>query len=738
MFNLKKYMLISAAVLVAAISLTIGWFQFTAEKEEEMTAIKPAYAESGGISYRSRVYNDKFEIYQNGTWETLTIKGVNIGMGKPGYFPGEAAITEEEYYRWFEQIGEMNANAIRIYTLHPPGFYKALKRYNESHEKPLYLFHGVWIDEEPLTETLDAFTPDITDKFQAEFKKIADAIHGNASVKQERGHAYGEYHSDVSPYVIGWIIGIEWYPYMVDNMTKKYQDRPDFSGSYIYSKDGNGMEQWLAWQLDELVKYEIETYQTIRPVSFTNWVSTDLLDHPAEPLEQEDLATVDPNNIFAKEFAEEAGMFASYHVYPYYPDFLGLDEAYTAYKDHRGKPNNYAGYLHALKKAHKMPILIAEYGVPASRGMAHENPFGWNQGFLAEKEQGDILVRLFEDILAEDMMGGLIFTWQDEWFKRTWNTMDYDNPDRRPHWSNAQTNEQHFGLLSFDRLKIKLDGKKDDWKGAKPVYSAKNNILRHVFMDHDERYLYVRMDLDTAKSGWTKNVSPVLLFDVSPGQGNKKIDSVSDVQLESGADFLLTINGKKEGQLLVNSYYDPFLYQYGVQAKILKPIPEKPQDNSGTFNPIYYALNKERTRPDTKEVLPFEYYETGKLRHGNGNPESGDYDSLADYYIDEKNGILEIRIPWLLLNVKDPSQREVMGDLYKQGLEGSVQTEGIAMAALLVDKDNRVKESFPDMGPNHLLEKPFLYTWEKWDQPEAKERLKQSYDAVQKYFETIK
>ena len=35
--------------------------------------------------------------------------------------------------------------------------------------------------------------------------------------------------------------------------------------------------------------------------------------------------------------------------------------------------------------------------------------------------------------------------------------MDYDNPDRRPYWSNAQTGEQQFGLLSFDRHKVKVD-----------------------------------------------------------------------------------------------------------------------------------------------------------------------------------------------------------------------------------------------------------------------------------------
>ena len=51
---------------------------------------------------------------------------------------------------------------------------------------------------------------------------------------------------------------------------------------------------------------------------------------------------------------------------------------------------------------------------------------------------------MYEEIIEEGMLGGLVFTWQDEWFKRTRNTMDYDNPDQRLFWSNAQTNEQQF------------------------------------------------------------------------------------------------------------------------------------------------------------------------------------------------------------------------------------------------------------------------------------------------------
>nr|WP_254177978.1 MULTISPECIES: hypothetical protein [unclassified Planococcus (in: firmicutes)] len=682
-------------------------------KEQETASQVSTAAEKDGISYPSRVNGEQFEVFEDGEWKEFTVKGVNMGMAKPGTFPGEAAITREEYDRWFKAIGEMNANAIRVYTLHPPAFYEALAKYNESAETPLYVYHGVWIDEGPLEETLDAFTPEITERFQQEMKKVADAVHGDAKVDEEPGHASGTYTADVSDYVIGWMIGIEWYPFTVDEMNHKYPDLGEFSGTFIETEDANPMEHWIAEQLDVLAVYEYETYDSMRPLSFTNWVTTDNIDQPAEPSEQEDLATVDPNHIRTTGELTEVGMFASYHVYPYYPDFLNLEEKYTEFIDHRGERNNYAGYLRDLNESHDMPLLIAEFGVPASRGMTHKNPFGWNQGFISESEQGEIVSHLYEDILEEGMLGGLVFTWQDEWFKRTWNTMDYDNPDERPFWSNAQTNEQQFGLLSFDRHKVKVDGE-DDWQNGSLLHEKEQGALRSLSMDSDERYVYVKAEFDSQEEWWNEDRFR-LYFSVREDQGIEVSDSFL-------ADFELTINGE-DAALKVAGDYDTFYYDY---HKRLEMIPQEP-DIENNFHPMRLALNKEFTRPDTGEVYPFEYYETGKLRFGIADPEDDQYDSLNDYYYSEEAGILEIRIPWMLLNAKDPAKKEFTGDLQEDGIAASMTVEGIEAAAVLENSDGKELES---MG----LDSSKLYSWEPWGLPQTQERLKESYYILQEMF----
>lgn len=677
------------------------------------------------LKINARVNQQKFEVLKDEQWLPMTIKGVNMGMGKPGHFPGEAAITEEEYYRWFQQIAEMNANTVRVYTLHPPGFYNALKRFNETNDTKIYIFHGAWINEEKLEESLDAFEKDNLEDFQEEMKTLIDVIHGNKVVKERPGHASGTYRADVSEYVIGWIIGIEWYPHMVVNTNETYTDLGEFNGSYFETKGASAFEYWLAQQMELVTTYEVDSYNSLRPMSFTNWVTTDLLDHPAEPSKDEDLVSVDPNVIYTKGEMSEAGQFASYHVYPYYPDFFNFDETYLAYKDHRNQSNSYAAYLHDLKKTHRLPLLIAEFGVPASRGLTHENPYGWNQGFHTEQEQGAILQSLYEDIMEEELLGGLVFTWQDEWFKRTWNTVDYDNPNRRPFWSNAQTNEQQFGLVSFDRLKIKLDGNIADWPTT-ALYAKETGEMKALYVDHDERYLYIRLDHQQLNEGY-----PIILLDVVPDQGNHSIQKIPEVKFKNGLEQIIVLK-QEEASLFVDKYYDFFTFQYGYELKMLDEEVQKAENNSGMFTTEQYALNKSLYLPQQKKTLPFSSYDTGKLMKGNGNPKADSYNSLADYFISDE-GMIELRIPWLLIHAKDPSQKEFIGDLYKDGIDASKFVEEIFIGALFVDVNENVIDTFPQMQQQQLLEFA-SYTWENWDEPKYTERLKESYYILQKLF----
>jgi hypothetical protein len=691
---------------------------------------EPEITVNENVKFNSKTDLESIQILKDGKWDSLLVKGVNIGMGKPGAFPGEAAITKEEYLRWFKLIGSMNANSIRIYTLHPPEFYEAFFEYNQIAETPLYLFHGAWVNEELFVASQDAFSDDVINDFKRELKLMIDIVHGNADIAPMPGHASGVYKFDISPYVLGLIIGTEWDPAAVLNTNDVHKGMVQFSGSYFNTKDAEPFEIWLAEMMDYTAKYEKDVYGWQHTISFTNWVTTDLLEHPNEPLDTEDMVSVNPNHIEKNENFK-AGMFASYHIYPYYPDFLNYEKQYLEYKDKQGKTNHYAGYLHELISAHNMPVLVAEFGIPSSRGLTHLSVSGMNQGFLTETQQGEMNSELFRSIVDEGFAGGMVFAWQDEWFKRTWNTMDYDNPERRPYWSNRQTNEQNFGLLSFESGKpssrLFVDGRVEDWqkKGIEPLSKSTKGHLKEVSAASDAAHLYLRLHF-AEQLDWEKQ-SAFIFMDTKQGQGQKNFKLKNEVEINAdfGIDFVVELSGPDQSRVLVDSYYDPFYFQYGETLKMTPELSYAKQNNNGIFHPIRLALNKEMTLPADNRKLPFQSYETGVLKYGTANPSDENFDSLADISISEDKKTAEIRIPWQLLNVKDPSMKEIIGNLYEKGLAGSEMTAGLNMAFVTVER-GKITSILPENEPGKI-KNSVQYNWKEWEQPHYYERLKKSY-----------
>ena len=93
--------------------------------------------------------------------------------------------------------------------------------------------------------------------------------------------------------------------------------------------------------LNEVIDYEQTNYQTQRPVSFSSWPTLDPLEHPGETTTDEDVAFIELANIDYSN--APAGVFISYHAYPYYPDFISREETFTGYSDYLGQ-NSYLGY----------------------------------------------------------------------------------------------------------------------------------------------------------------------------------------------------------------------------------------------------------------------------------------------------------------------------------------------------------------------------------------------------------
>lgn len=621
----------------------------------------------GDTNYISKVDDGVFQIYKDDEWKKIIIKGVNIG-------PVSSDIKEKDYIKWFHEIGEMNANSIRVNTLQSPEFYNALITYNKNTEKPIYLFQGVLIDDVLLNEIQDPFKLDNIVLFKEAIDKTIDVIHG----KEEK------YNSDVSHYLMGYIIGVKWDPQVVDYTNRNREDKKEFEGQFIYTEGARPFENFLANVMDHALAYEKEQYKWQHPISFTNSVTTDILTHPYEPLRDQDFASINPNVIKTKD--KSAGQFASYAVYPYYPEFLNLDPKYTKYIDHRGKVNNYAGYLKDLISAHEIPVIISEFGLPSSRGLSNISVHGYNKGLLTEVEQGTLLSNLFEDIVVQGGAGGFISTWQDEW----------DN------WSDAQNSNEQFGILSFDRLKVKVDGDLNDWNKNKvePLYSIDKkteNRIKSLYVDHDERYLYLAIQYNDLKN---TNLDTLIFLDTIKEQG-KNSNPFNENVIVNGTDYLIHISSSGISRIMVS---------------------DNSNDETNAFNPIKLVLNEEIAHYKTGQKLPSMSYETGILREGNGNPDSKYYDSLTDYNISKENNLIELRIPWSLIGFNDPSTKNITENLKVGGIRINVaayNSSSLAEYSIL---------------PNSETPEERIYTWENWDQPFKSERLKTSYSIIKDMF----
>ncbi|ELZ40251.1 hypothetical protein C463_15060 [Halorubrum californiense DSM 19288] len=703
-----------------------------------------------GPPRRFRVGDEGFEVaVDGGAFDSLSVRGVNLGMAKPGRFPGEAAITRAEYDRWLELMGELRVNVVRVYTVHPPALYRALAAYNRSHADPIYVLHGNWIGEETLREAGDATS--LSPSFDRSMRQVVDAVHGATTVEPELGYASGTYDADVSDAVLGYVVGIEWPPAVVRE-TNWVTEATGHDGEFLAAPDGSPFEAWLAARLDAAVAYEADEYGAQRPAAFTNWVTTDPLDHPYEPFPDEDAVSVDPDAVVATD-ASEAGTFAAYHVYPYYPPLLNETPEYANYVDHRGEPNSYAGYLNDLVGATDHPLLVAEFGVPSSRGISQRDVHGRDQGRHTETEQGGILAAMYEDIREADTAGGIVFSWHDEWFKRTWNFAPFSDPNRRPFWSNVQTPEQRFGLLAFDPANaVPLDGSPDAWRDATAATPARDPVrlgdgadgareLTALRVTSDAAYLSVRLELADLGGEPDWDATNYLLALGLTDRGERLLPYGLDAT--APADFVVRLGGPDASRVTVEPRYDAFAYEYGAGAGL--DLDRYRDPAPGDFTPLRTVINRGYTVPETGERVPFESVETGGLRYGNGNPDSPRYDSLADVHVSPSNDAVEVRLPWLLLNVADPSRRRRLGDFWAEGLDAYETFESIDVAAAsyvpgdgggdatALDAETNLTHAVPGSADGGL--DALSYVPQTWDRPAYTERLKESGRAVGDVFE---
>jgi hypothetical protein len=652
-------------------------------------------------------------VWDGQEYRPVFIKGMNLGVAVPGTQAGDLAATREQYDRWFVQMSELGLNAIRTYTLHHPRFYQAFAHYNRNHpDKPLWLLHGVWLDEE--NNSGDLF--DHTQAFDEGIREVVDCAHGECDVPTRLGRAHGRYRTDVTPWTIGWIIGREIAPEEVTATNALHEEVTSYAGETISLQQGTPLEAWFAERLDVLVRYERDNYGVERPVSVSSWPTLDPLSHPpderelepgVEWLDTEDIEQLDLENIDTSR--APAGYFASFHAYPYYPDSMVRDPRYQETHDEFGQ-NAYLGYLHHLKQHYAThPLLIAEFGVPTSWGNAHFGAGGMDHGGQDERQQGEAAARMLHNMLAADCAGGMFFAWIDEWWKRTWIVDELAMPRERYRlWHNVTSPEQNFGLIQFELPPPSFER----W----PAQRGQGRIGM-LQADVDAEFFHVRVTLESPLSG---EDTLTIAYDT---YGDALGESIlpSDRATVRRNEFALVIDSESRAQLYVTQAYDTFGLWHSAFGHAVTS-PQQLFHSIASDGAPWVPVRWRNSLDSPAELLPISpayksVDEIGRMKVRRAGDEASIKDSVV---IDGAS--IEVRIPWTLLHFVDPSTSTVLDD---DSLTRGRETQVSAGVALGVE-----------LGAD-LVETERL-AWERWEQaPATTERTKHSAAILSRALEDL-
>jgi hypothetical protein len=197
---------------------------------------------------------------------------------------------------------------------------------------------------------------------------------------------------------------------------------------------------------------------------------------------------------------------------------------------------------------------------------------------------------------------------------------------------------------------------------------------------------------------------------------------------------LIHIAGIEKSRILTCLSYDKYLNSG--KGMIRPEISDQ-----GAWVIMQNKTNERRISKDGKRFYPSHVFSMSNLRFGTLDSKHPLYNSLADFfYIGNR---IEIRIPWGLINITDPSSKMV---LWKDNNSEIRKTEGIKIIAASYKPENGqisakgtgLKNNITDCLPQELkVENIKTYSWEEWETPLYHIYIKDSYNKYKKILSEI-
>lgn len=637
--------------------------------------ISPIYFRSHGEGYKTVVEDNvdywirnedgSIQIYDQDGWKEFSIRGITLTEKVPGVNEYEATADKKTMLNWLKQIDEMNINTIKVPEIQGTTFYDAIFEHNKNADNPIFLIHEIPLDEIYMYNSYDVFNNDLIKELKKDIKDTINIVHGRKVSIFGRDNIFQVYNKDISRYVLGYTIGNQWKNSFVKLSVEANKEKTSFKGEYIEGDQLNGLETFLAEMMDYTLSYEMDKFGEQRMISFINTMEFDPIIHNQQDSIYRN-TSLDIDKLKGTEILKTP-IIGSYIISSEYTDFLN----YASVED--GQFNSVLEeYLKALHDYHSTPILISSIGYSTARAISFEpNNNQPGNGGIDEKQQGEILISDLDSIYSENFIGAVLNSWQDTWGKNnTWNTKHITMANIDGEWLDVQSTNQSTGILSFipekDGTSYMVDGLKDEWK-KEDIISQVNGLK--LYSKYDMNYLYILIeseDLKVLKDRFYIGI------DITPNSGSEVATGIEDseeikLNFDKPVDFIAAIRGVNDSEIKVQSRYDIFSYYYKYYTNILDKISRVPEKENEEFQSIFLLTMPQYFNEENSTIEPPKYYDTGNLIYGNAKPGTKDYNSIADFYSGEN--LIELRIPWLMLNMVNPVDGKILDDFYSKGLK---------------------------------------------------------------------
>lgn len=639
------------------------------------------------VSYTFKTSGKKIMIKKDNNWEDFIIKGVNLTGAEPGSTPVKNIVSYDTYYNWISQIYNMNANVIRINTLMPVSFYKALYNFNLNKKNPIYILQGIYFNETYLKDGGNPVSKSSKENFENTIRNTIEAVHGHSNVDMS---FLEQYKYNISKYIMGYTIGIPWSPGDIIYSQIENENGKNFEGKYFYTEKGaSAFENFIAEMANYTEAFEYDKYKDQKLITFNN---TQNVISEKEAFEQKEKKYINmgneqvkpyinPNNI-KKTRNLKTGLFISYN-------FLS-----------QGNLENYKERFDKLVEFNKNPILISEFGYSSSRATI--------SGGISEKQQGNYLVNTFNQILNSKISGGFIYEWTDSWFRSSYNTKNLVQSGNNQYWYNEENYEEHYGLLAFD------PGDENSGLNTGASWEKKYEIGKSkkitLLANSNTGYLYLRINGIDEKN--LENNYIIIGFKTLSGFGGNIFNGLD---LGNKYQFVVKLNNKN-GNIYVQRYYDTNKFLNDKFQNQIRPdeIFNKKDSNDFAKEKLLFDINNNKTNIDVSNLIKGNIYEDSK-----------NYNSLADYIV--TNNYVEIKIPWGLLNFMNPSKKLVQDDFYKTLSINPIEIDNIQIYLGMYNNEGNLINSI----------KNSKYKLQEWIFPKFNEREKSSYYIIKNYFGKI-